>query len=54
MYLRTVKAKGVEYVQLAHNEWINGSSRARIIRGFGRKDRKLSMWVCRLGHEVWS
>lgn len=39
VYLRTVKAKGVEYVQLAHNEWVNGRSRAQVVHGFGRKDR---------------
>ena len=39
VYLRTVKADGVEYVQLAHNERVNGKSRARVIHGFGRKDR---------------
>lgn len=39
VYLRTVKANGVEYVQLAHNEWVNGRSRAQVVHGFGRKDR---------------
>jgi len=29
----------VEYVQLAHNEWVDGKSRARVVHGFGRKDR---------------
>lgn len=37
--MRTVKANGVEYVQLAHNEWVNGRSRAQVVHGFGRKDR---------------
>jgi len=37
--LRTVKSKGVEYVQLVHNEWVDGKSRTRIIQGLGRKDR---------------
>lgn len=39
VYLRTVKSAGVEYVQLAHNERVNGKSRVRVIHGFGRKDR---------------
>ena len=39
VYLRTVKSNGVEYVQLAHNERVNGKSRVNIIHGFGRKDR---------------
>lgn len=39
MFLRTVKSNGVEYVQLAHNEWVDGKSRTRVVHGFGRKDR---------------
>jgi len=37
--LRTVKSNGVEYVQLAHNEWVDGRSRTKVVHGFGRKDR---------------
>jgi len=39
VYLRTVKSNGVEYVQLAHNERVDGKSRVKVIHGFGRKDR---------------
>ena len=39
MFLRTVKSNGVEYLQLAHNEWVNGQSITKVIYGFGRKDR---------------
>ena len=39
VYLRTVKSAGVEYVQLAHNERVDGKSRVKVIHGFGRKDR---------------
>lgn len=39
MYLRTVRAKGVEYVQLAHNRWKDGQSRPEILYSFGRKDQ---------------
>ncbi|MFA5593940.1 MAG: IS1634 family transposase, partial [Trueperaceae bacterium] len=34
-----VKSNGVEYVQLAHNEWVDGRSRTKVVHGFGRKDR---------------
>lgn len=37
--MRTVKSNGVEYLQLAHNEWVNGRSVTKVIYGFGRKDR---------------
>lgn len=37
--MRTVKSNGVEYVQLAHNEWVDGRSRTKVVHGFGRKDR---------------
>jgi len=39
VFLRTVKSNGEEYVQLAHNEWVDGKSRTKVVRGFGRKDR---------------
>src|SRR5690625_206974 len=39
VFLRTVKSNGVEYLQLAHNEWVNGRSVTKVIYGFGRKDR---------------
>ncbi len=39
VFLRTVKANDVEYVQLVHNEWVDGKSKTRILHGFGRKDR---------------
>lgn len=39
VFLRTVKSNGVEYVQLAHNEWVDGKSRTKVVHGFGRKDR---------------
>lgn len=38
-FLRTVKADGVEYVQLEENSWVDGKSRTKVIYGFGRKDR---------------
>src|SRR5690554_1066030 len=38
VFLRTVKSNGVEYVQLAHNEWVDGKSRTKVVHGFGRKD----------------
>ncbi|MFA5552512.1 MAG: IS1634 family transposase [Trueperaceae bacterium] len=34
-----MKSNGVEYVQLAHNEWVDGKSRTKVVHGFGRKDR---------------
>lgn len=37
--MRTVKSNGVEYLQLAHNEWVDGRSVTKVIYGFGRKDR---------------
>src|SRR5690625_1147428 len=39
VFLRTVKSNGVEYLQLSHNEWVNGQSITKVIYGFGRKDR---------------
>src|SRR5690606_12667726 len=39
VFVRTVRSNGVEYVQLAHNEWVDGKSRTRVVHGFGRKDR---------------
>ena len=41
MYIRTVKARGKEYVQLAHNyrEPEGGKTRAKVLYSFGRKDR---------------
>src|SRR5690554_8095403 len=39
VFLRTVKSNGVEYLQLAHNERVNGQSITKVIYGFGRKDR---------------
>lgn len=39
VFLRTVKANGVEFVQLVHNEWVDGKSRTKVVHGFGRKDR---------------
>ena len=38
VYLRTVKSNGVEYVQLAHNERVNGKSRVNISGGPGLLD----------------
>jgi hypothetical protein len=35
--MRTVKANGIEYVQLVHNEWVEGRSKTRVLYGFGRK-----------------
>ncbi len=35
--MRTVTANGVEYVQLVHNEWVEGRSKTRVLYGFGRK-----------------
>lgn len=52
MYLRTVKSNGVEYVQLAHNEWVNGKSRTRVVHGFGRKDRLDSAALLRLINSI--
>jgi hypothetical protein len=39
MFLRTVTTNAVEYVQLVHNEWVDGGSKTRVLYGFGRKDR---------------
>jgi len=41
MYLRTVKSRNYEYVQLAHNyrDPKTGVSRAKILFNFGRKDQ---------------
>ncbi len=41
MYIRTVKARGKEYVQLAHNyrEPEDGRVRAKVLYSFGRKDQ---------------
>jgi hypothetical protein len=35
--MRTVTANGIEYVQLVHNEWVEGRSKTRVLHGFGRK-----------------
>ncbi len=35
--MRTVTANGIEYVQLVHNEWVEGRSKTRVLYGFGRK-----------------
>jgi hypothetical protein len=37
VFLRTVTANNVEYVQLVHNEWVEGRSKTRVLYGFGRK-----------------
>ena len=39
MYIRTVKSRGYEYVQLAHNyrDPETGASRAKVLFNFGRK-----------------
>ena len=41
MYIRTVKSRGYEYVQLAHNyrDPDTGASRAKVLFNFGRKDQ---------------
>ncbi|BAS28209.1 IS1634 family transposase [Limnochorda pilosa] len=39
MYLRTVRSKGTEYVQLAHNRRVGGQTRSEILYSFGRKDQ---------------
>jgi hypothetical protein len=39
VFLRTVTPNGVEYVQLVHNEWVEGRSKTRVLYGFGRKDQ---------------
>jgi transposase len=41
MYIRTVKSRGYEYVQLAHNyrDPKTGASRAKVLFKFGRKDQ---------------
>jgi len=41
MYIRTVKSRGHEYVQLAHNyrDPETGASRAKVLFNFGRKDQ---------------
>ena len=41
MYFRTVKSRGYEYVQLAHNYRYpeTGVSRAKVLFNFGRKDQ---------------
>ena len=39
MFLRTVTANRIEYVQLVHNEWVDGGSKTRVLYGFGRKDQ---------------
>lgn len=48
VFLRTVKADGVEYVQLVENSWVDGKSRTKVIYGFGRKDRLDEEAVIRL------
>ena len=42
MYFRTVKSRGYEYVQLAHNyrDPEPGASRAKVLFNFGRKDQQ--------------
>ncbi|MBA3890770.1 MAG: IS1634 family transposase [Gemmatimonadaceae bacterium] len=35
--MRTVTANGIEYLQLVHNEWVDGRSKTRVLYGFGRK-----------------
>jgi hypothetical protein len=37
VFLRTVTANRIEYVQLVHNEWVEGRSKTRVLYGFGRK-----------------
>ena len=40
MYIRTTRSRGIEYLQLAHNERdASGRVRARVLHSFGRKDR---------------
>ena len=39
VFLRSVRANDVEYVQLVHNEWVDGGSKTRVLYGFGRRDR---------------
>jgi len=39
VFLRTVTANRIEYVQLVHNAWIDGGSKTRVLYGFGRKDQ---------------
>jgi len=41
MYIRTIRSKGNEYIQLAHNyrDPKSGSSRAQVLYHFGRKDQ---------------
>jgi nitroimidazol reductase NimA-like FMN-containing flavoprotein (pyridoxamine 5'-phosphate oxidase superfamily) len=41
MYIRTVKSRGHEYVQLAHNyrDPETGASKAKVLYNFGRKDQ---------------
>jgi hypothetical protein len=39
VFLRTTTTNHVEYVQLVHNEWVEGRSKTRVLYGFGRKDR---------------
>ena len=39
VYIRTTKSRGIEYLQLAHNERDeSGRVRAKILHNFGRKD----------------
>nr|WP_198409724.1 IS1634 family transposase [Limnochorda pilosa] len=37
--MRTVRSRGVEYVQLAHSRWKGGQSRPEILYNFGRKEQ---------------
>lgn len=40
MFIRTTKSRGIEYLQLAHNERdADGKVKPRILHNFGRKDR---------------
>ena len=39
VFMRTVTANQVEYVQVVHNDWIDGRSKTRVLHGFGRKDQ---------------
>lgn len=34
-----MRSNCVEYVQLAHNEWVESKSRTKVAHGFGRRDR---------------
>jgi len=34
VFLRTVTANDVEYVQLVHNEWVEGRSKTRVLYAY--------------------